>query len=420
MPSVNRLIRSISTCVLSLLVSSVLGGTATNASQGSQIDKRALHLLVASEETMTRATSLSADYESRVYAHDGKIADRSTMSITLKRPNLMRVETHRHILQGKLAGKIISTTEVSDGTFHWIAYGQSSYFRVPALPDGKNLILGFPDPQSAFFSPADLITLTSKSTTQFGVRALRCVGKRRWNGELYDVIEWSYDLAYSLPEDAMLIRSRHYVGKDNLIHHVEYTVTKENGPGDTSYRVEISLRNLKINMAIDPETFRYSPSPKAVLETSVPDMVQEKMLRVGLPLPDLTIHMLSKGEVSVRDLVKGKRALLLYFWNYGCYGCRIEYRPIQEIYDRLKQDGLEVVVIDVDPHEPLDRLRRLIDLSHITVPNAVDVEGESSLRSQLGIFNSAVYICDDSLIVRYRGLFDEGAIKSTLTSLGLK
>lgn len=419
MPGVNHLIRSISTCVLSLLVSSVLGGSVTTATQGSQIDGRALHLLVASEETMTRATSLSADYESRVYEHDGKIATRMAMSITLKRPNLMRLEKREHILQGKFTGKVISTTQVSDGQFEWIDYG-GNYFRVPAPPDGKNLILGFPDPQSTFFSPADLITLTSKSTTQSGVRALRYLGKRPWNGANYDVIEWSYDLAYSLPEDAMLIRSRHYVGKDNLIHHVEYTVTKENGPDDTSYRVEISLRNLKTNVAIDPGTFRYSPSPKAVLEKSVPDMVQENMMPVGRPLPDLKIHMLPNGEVSVRNLVKGKRALLLYFWNYGCYGCRIEYRPIQEIYDRLKQDGLEVVVIDVDPHEPLDRLRRLIDVSHITVPNAVDVEGENSFRSQLGVFNSAVYICDDSLIVRYRGLFDEGAIKSTLSSLGMK
>jgi cytochrome c biogenesis protein CcmG, thiol:disulfide interchange protein DsbE len=67
---------------------------------------------------------------------------------------------------------------------------------------------------------------------------------------------------------------------------------------------------------------------------------------VSLPAPDFTLPTLAGGSVRLSDL-RG-RVVLLNFWATWCVPCRTEMPAIEELYQRYRDRGLEVLAINLD------------------------------------------------------------------------
>jgi len=62
--------------------------------------------------------------------------------------------------------------------------------------------------------------------------------------------------------------------------------------------------------------------------------------------PDFSLNDLNNGSVSLSQF-KGKGPVILFFWTTWCPFCRDQLDLLKDKYSRLKQDGIEVMVIDV-------------------------------------------------------------------------
>lgn len=67
---------------------------------------------------------------------------------------------------------------------------------------------------------------------------------------------------------------------------------------------------------------------------------------VTFPAPDFTLPTLAGQSLRLSDL-RGK-VVLMSFWAMGCEPCRREMPTIEELYQRYKDRGLEVVAVNLD------------------------------------------------------------------------
>jgi peroxiredoxin len=87
------------------------------------------------------------------------------------------------------------------------------------------------------------------------------------------------------------------------------------------------------------------------LSGAIPMIEGIKMLEVGAQAPDFRIKD-ANGVTFHYAEEKGKNSVLMVFWSIFCEPCRAEMPFIQKMYDKYKENGLNVVSIALDG-EPL-------------------------------------------------------------------
>ena len=98
----------------------------------------------------------------------------------------------------------------------------------------------------------------------------------------------------------------------------------------------------------------------ALVATDKP-MPPRPTLDVGSVAPDFAFADLDGGRHRLADF-RG-RVVLLVFWATWCGPCRAEAPTIAEVYERYRDQGL--VVIGMNPNDPLADVRRFIDQFHV-------------------------------------------------------
>ena len=103
----------------------------------------------------------------------------------------------------------------------------------------------------------------------------------------------------------------------------------------------------------------------------------EKTLRIGRPVPDLTLTGPGGESVPFPASVPG-RVLLIHFWADWCPLCIDELRNSKSLAERYRQQGLRVVAINLEqtPEQVGELLGRL-DLNY---PVLFDREGLAARR----------------------------------------
>jgi peroxiredoxin len=81
-------------------------------------------------------------------------------------------------------------------------------------------------------------------------------------------------------------------------------------------------------------------------------------LKVSEPAPDFTLRDLA-GESVTLSSFQGKKAVYIDFWATWCGPCRAGLPGLQDLSDKFKDQGLEVVTIDQG--ESLEQVRYFID-----------------------------------------------------------
>ncbi|QIL40391.1 TlpA family protein disulfide reductase [Pedobacter sp. HDW13] len=108
----------------------------------------------------------------------------------------------------------------------------------------------------------------------------------------------------------------------------------------------------------DLKTLRdaFYPSRKTNL---VSDEIEKKILEssrnllLGMKAPLFTLPAVNGDSISLAQLLKKNKYVLVDFWASWCTPCRATNRNIAPLYTRLKNKGIEIVSVSVDENKTL-------------------------------------------------------------------
>jgi cytochrome c biogenesis protein CcmG, thiol:disulfide interchange protein DsbE len=124
--------------------------------------------------------------------------------------------------------------------------------------------------------------------------------------------------------------------------------------------------------------------------------------RIGDTLPSMTLSDLNGVPVKIPENIRGK-VTVLHFWQIGCASCRLEMPAMNDLYNRCRRKGLEVLAVNVgQKKEFVNKSTAEMGLSY---PILIDMEGKSA--SIYGVTDvPRTYMIDRSGVIRYRILGD--------------
>ena len=148
--------------------------------------------------------------------------------------------------------------------------------------------------------------------------------------------------------------------------------------------------------------FTVSGCEKESVQTVPTDTVLSQAMRTaGIPLPntplaapDFILNLLNGGDRSLSSY-KGQ-VVLLNFWATWCPPCVMEMPSMENLYQRFKDQGLEILAVNVG--ESTNTAKDFIDLHGFTYPVMMDTN--HSVARQYGIqYFPTTFIIDRSGMV---------------------
>lgn len=112
--------------------------------------------------------------------------------------------------------------------------------------------------------------------------------------------------------------------------------------------------------------------------------------RVGFSAPDFTLELLGGGQITLSDL-RGK-AVVINLWASWCPPCRAEMPAIQNVYDKNKERGLEVLAVNTTYQDSERAAASFIDEFNLTFPIPLDRTGTVSRQYQLRALPSTFFV----------------------------
>lgn len=200
-------------------------------------------------------------------------------------------------MPGKIRTEMGGTMEmiaVSDGKKYFIYMKRENTYMT--MPAGISLTSGGNAPDAAAVSFGDLETAKYDTVTY--------AGKEKIDGMECDVIKATKDADnYTIYLQADL--------------RVRRTILDSKAAGNVS-RMQNDYRNYVVDAPLDPSIFKFQP-PKGATEMKMPTAAdyEAKMIPVGKAAPTFTIPNPKGGQVSLADLCKKNKAVIVNFWFYG-------------------------------------------------------------------------------------------------------
>ncbi len=102
---------------------------------------------------------------------------------------------------------------------------------------------------------------------------------------------------------------------------------------------------------------------------------------IGRPAPAFDLERLNGDRVSLAEL-RG-HPVLVNFWASWCNPCRDEMPEIVLRYQRLHQEGLEVLAINLTDQERKKDIQRFVGELRLPFPVLLDVNGKVRRRYRL-------------------------------------
>ena len=121
------------------------------------------------------------------------------------------------------------------------------------------------------------------------------------------------------------------------------------------------------------------------------------------PAPDFTLPGMNGQDVRLSDY-RGK-VVLVNFWGTWCEPCKEETPALQQSYQKLRDQGLVIIGVDLrsqegDGAEGVDNVRSFTERYGVTSPIALDVKGEVARAFQIYPIPTSYFI-DPNGTIRY-------------------
>lgn len=112
----------------------------------------------------------------------------------------------------------------------------------------------------------------------------------------------------------------------------------------------IELASQRSDMEIAEYLFKnyYSDGCESNLKPQTAALLENiKKLMPGKSAPDIELIDANSKRIKLSD-VKGKKAVMVYFWSSGCGYCREATPKLKKLYDNYKAKGLEIFAVSLD------------------------------------------------------------------------
>ena len=93
---------------------------------------------------------------------------------------------------------------------------------------------------------------------------------------------------------------------------------------------------------------------------------------------DFTLRNMKGRRVAFRDF--RDKVVLLSFWATWCVPCQTELPLLQDIWERYRNKGFELVSVNVDPADTENEVRQMVHRYRYRFPVLLDQETEVSNR----------------------------------------
>jgi outer membrane lipoprotein-sorting protein len=267
-------------------MSALLILTSTTARADAKTEAILKEVLAAYKAANTMTAELQF-----VQKQGGKVLMKETGTLKMMKPNLLLLQ---------MGGKI-GQTIASDGTTTWLyMQQQNQYMKQKVHPQGKGI---FPlSLVEVFFQPTfESLTLMGGNMKPSSTRDL---GNRTVEGKTFRVLELS---GGEIPGTL-----HYFIGPDNLIYQMRVTMKS----GNDTMVTEISLLNLKVGADLTASHFAFK-LPEGATEFNPNTPTEASLLPVGKEAPNFTLPTPTGGQITLTNVLKEKKAVLVNFWFYG-------------------------------------------------------------------------------------------------------
>lgn len=97
----------------------------------------------------------------------------------------------------------------------------------------------------------------------------------------------------------------------------------------------------------------------------------------GSNIPDLPLEDINGRRHYLSDMVGRKKVVVMTFWATWCMPCRQELGVLQELYEKHRDEGLEILAISLDGPETQSRVRPFVKQNGYTFKVLVDRESRA-------------------------------------------
>lgn len=131
-----------------------------------------------------------------------------------------------------------------------------------------------------------------------------------------------------------------------------------------------------------------------------------------LPAPEFSLQEVKQEKTYALADYRGKQAILLFFWTTWCPFCRTQLNALNTKYRKLKEEGLEVLAINVD--EPAPSVREFLENYHLPYPVVLDNDGRVADAYDIVGVPTYILVNKQGLVVFKNHYFPEDKYKELI------
>jgi len=155
--------------------------------------------------------------------------------------------------------------------------------------------------------------------------------------------------------------------------------------------------------------------------TEAEKRAEARLHELGKVTPDFTLPLVGGGEVTLFNLLKGSKAVMVVFWGIEPQYGGDAIPKLYKLHRKLEERGLSTVVIN--PQDSLPEVKEFMEAQKIDFLVAID--GKETNRAVTGVYRArslpAYYLLDrDSKVVWKGVVYREAPIVAALEKLGVK
>lgn len=143
--------------------------------------------------------------------------------------------------------------------------------------------------------------------------------------------------------------------------------------------------------------------------------LEAELLRAGEVAPDFTVSDLQDRAVTLSEVCRRNKAVIVYFWYIHCSGCRTALPQIRRLHEEFKSAGLEVLAVNRGDAEGATRDYAA---QHGLAFPVLRVEKDALFRSYGVRGFPTLYLLDaDSRVVLRRAGYRDATLREALAAL---